>query len=166
MGMIPTMAFVVRRPAGRWEIRESLLTDAGPRARSLASFRVLTPDVIAHASERATTPFDADAVVAAARRAGAAVEESAVDRAARDLLVAMRGGSRPSPGLARLVADRLEPRRWSDPGGGIADWFDATDEQRGETLREVLDLADAFPQRRRGALTFPGLRKTAAAARA
>jgi hypothetical protein len=159
------MAFVVRRPAGRWEIRESVFTEAGPRARSLASFRVLTPDVLERAAQRATTPFDPAAVVAAARRAAATVEESAVDRAARDLLVAMREGSRPSRGLARLVVDRLEPREWSDPGGGIADWFDATDELRGETLREVLDLADALPQRRRGTLTFPGLRRTPAAAR-
>jgi hypothetical protein len=130
----------------------------------LASFRVLTPDVLEHAEQRATTTFDADAVVAAARRVGAAVEESAVDRAARELLVAMRGGARPSRGLARLVVDRLEPAQWSDPGGGIADWFNATDELRGETLREVLDLADALPQRRRGALTFPGLRTAPAAA--
>ena len=88
-----------------------------------------------------------------------------MDRAARDLLIAMREGSRPSRGLARLVVDRLEPREWSDPGGGIADWFDASDEQRGETLRQVLDLADALPQRRRGALTFPGLRNAPVAAR-
>src|SRR5205823_13758035 len=98
------MAFVVRRPVGRWEIRESLLTDAGPRARSLASFRVLTPDVVALAEDRATTSFEAEAVVAAARRAGAAVDASAEDRLARHMLVGMRGGRVPSPGLARLVS--------------------------------------------------------------
>ena len=40
------MAFVVRRPKGRWEIRESFVGPSGPRARTLASFRVLSEDVI------------------------------------------------------------------------------------------------------------------------
>src|SRR5262249_31955051 len=35
----PSVAFLVRRPDGRIEIRESLATPAGPRARTLASVR-------------------------------------------------------------------------------------------------------------------------------
>src|SRR5438132_12119510 len=97
------MAFVVQRPAGRWEIRESVHTPSGPRARSLASFRTLTTDALARAEERAVTPFDAEAVSEAARAQGVPIAESAVDGAARRLLIEMRRGRRPSPGLARLI---------------------------------------------------------------
>ncbi len=65
------MAYVVARPNGRFEIRESVHTQKGPRARSLANFSLLTDDVLARAAGRATRPFDAGAVLGAARRAGA-----------------------------------------------------------------------------------------------
>ncbi len=65
------MAYVVARPKGRFEIRESLHTPAGPRARSLAGFDVLTGEVVAKAAQRAQRPFDVEAVLASGRRAGA-----------------------------------------------------------------------------------------------
>jgi hypothetical protein len=65
------MAYVVARPKGRFEIRESLHTPDGPRARSLAGFDVLTGIVLAKAARRAQRPFDAEAVLASGRRAGA-----------------------------------------------------------------------------------------------
>jgi hypothetical protein len=65
------MAFVVVRPKGRFEIRESVHTKTGPRARSLANFASLTDEVLAKARARASRPFDADAVRASAGRAGA-----------------------------------------------------------------------------------------------
>lgn len=65
------MAFVVARPKGRFEIRESLHTANGPRARSLAGFDVLTDEVVAKAARRARRPFDVEAVLASGRRAGA-----------------------------------------------------------------------------------------------
>jgi hypothetical protein len=67
------MAFVVARPKGRFEIRESHHTPTGPRARSLAGFDVLSDKVIARAARRARRPFDVDAVLASGRRAGAQV---------------------------------------------------------------------------------------------
>jgi hypothetical protein len=66
------MAYVVARPKGRFEIRESVHTDKGPRARSLASFSELTDEVVAKARRRASRPFDARAVRASAGRASAA----------------------------------------------------------------------------------------------
>ena len=45
------MAYVVTRPRGRFEIRESVHTDKGPRARSLASFTELSDEVLARALE-------------------------------------------------------------------------------------------------------------------
>ncbi len=65
------MAYVVARPRGRFEIRESVHTPTGPRARSLAGFTRLTDEVLATAGHRATRPFDAEAVRASAARAAA-----------------------------------------------------------------------------------------------
>ncbi len=67
------MAYVVTRPAGRFEIRESIHTPKGPRARSLANFRVLTDKVLTVSAERATRPFDIAAVLASAGKVGAPV---------------------------------------------------------------------------------------------
>ena len=47
VGNIVGMAYVVARPKGRFEIRESVHTPKGPRARSLANFPELTDDVLA-----------------------------------------------------------------------------------------------------------------------
>jgi hypothetical protein len=67
------MAYVVGRGA-RFEIRESLHTPAGPRARSLANFSRLSDEVLATAERRACRPFDRAKVLASAARAGAPVE--------------------------------------------------------------------------------------------
>ncbi len=67
------MAYVVARRNGRFEVRESLHTPKGPRARTLAGFDVLTDEVLAAAARRARRPFDVRAVLASGRRAGARV---------------------------------------------------------------------------------------------
>ena len=158
------MAFVVRRPAGRWEVRESITTSSGPRARSLATFRVLTDDVLGRAERAATTPFDRADVVAAARRGGAPVAESRVDAAARQLLAALAAGDEPSPGLTRLLQHQL--RGLATPelaaGDSMADWVGASDEERGSALRDLLGLTDRLPAPRRTKLRFPGLRPVTA----
>ena len=66
------MAYVIARPKGRYEIRESVHTPKGPRARSLANFARLDDEVLARAQARASRPFDAEAVRAAAVRAASA----------------------------------------------------------------------------------------------
>jgi hypothetical protein len=63
------MAYVVARPKGRFEIRESVHTPKGPRARTLANFEQLTDKVLDAARLRATRPFDLDAVRASAEKA-------------------------------------------------------------------------------------------------
>ena len=73
MAKIPTMAFVVARPGERFEIRESLTTDRGPRSRTLASFSVLDPVVLKKAQGRAIGPIDVDVIVRKARALGATV---------------------------------------------------------------------------------------------
>jgi hypothetical protein len=67
------MAYVVARPKGRFEIRESVHTPKGPRARSLANFAHLDDEVLDRARRRASRPFDTEAVRAAAGRAAAIV---------------------------------------------------------------------------------------------
>ncbi len=64
------MAYVVARPRGRFEIRESVHTPKGPRARSLANYAHFNDEVLDKARRRATRPFDAGVVRAAAARLG------------------------------------------------------------------------------------------------
>lgn len=65
------MAYVVARRNRRFEVRESLHTPSGPRARTLAGFGVLTDEILAAAAAKAQRPFDVHTVLASARRAGA-----------------------------------------------------------------------------------------------
>jgi len=64
------MAYVVARPRGRFEIRESVHTPKGPRARSLANYAHFNDEVLDKARRRARRPFDAAAVRSAAARVG------------------------------------------------------------------------------------------------
>src|SRR5947209_18173832 len=155
------MAFVVRRPGGRFEIRESHATPRGPRAPPLVTFAALTPAVLDRAERAAVGPFDRDKVLASARRVGAPTDASPAEVGARRLAGALATGAELSPGLRRLLVDRLAgggslPRL--EAGDGVAEWLDASAERRGEALRDLLDLGDRLPVRRRGRLRFPGLR--------
>ncbi len=135
------MAYVVPRKGGRFEIRESLHTAAGPRSRTLAGFRVLTEQALEAATQRAQRPFDRQAVVRSARRAGARVQvaSSGANRAYDRFLSGSRrmadALSRPTP-----IAERIDP--------GLA-------------LLELLGFADtiraAQPPRAREPLAFPPL---------
>src|ERR1700686_2231275 len=82
------MAYVVVRPRGRFEIRESVHTPKGPRARSLANFELLTDEVLAAARRRGTRPFDTEAGGVAARKA------------AGSLVARRHPGQRPLGGVA------------------------------------------------------------------
>ena len=140
------MAYVAARRNGRFEIRESVHTPKGPRARSLASFEVLSDEVLARAEGRAVRPFDADAVIASGRRAGAKVA------VARDTPARVRGARfvRASRRMASTL-ERPPAQRGMDPG---------------RTLIELLGFADAVrqsqPPRPFEALGFPPLAHLAA----
>lgn len=154
------MAYVVQRRSGGWELRSSQATPAGPRSRTLASFRVLTDEVIERALERAGGELDAEGIRAAARRAGAPVaRQPAIAAAARLLGELSRGSSLPL-GWSRLLAGVLgadgEPP--TDGERAAAAWADATPEQRGRALRDLLLLADRIGAPRRAARPrFPRL---------
>ena len=154
------MAYVVQRPGGRWEIREAVTTARGPRSRTLATFRRLTPEVVERAVSRASRPASAAEIRAAARRAGA--ETAAADAAARTLLSELVRGRGPSPGLRRaLIGWLADPPDPDPPGGSVVEWLDASPEDRGAVLAELLRFVDAVPPRPRGELRYPPLKQTA-----
>jgi hypothetical protein len=156
------MAYIVARPAGTWELRESRSTPAGPRSRTLASFRTLTPEVIARAGARAAKPLDADAVRKAALRAGAPVARATAEHAAAKLLADLAAGHSPRAALRHLLLDELDRERAprsSASARAAARWVAVSAEQRGQTLRDLLLLADRLPPARATERTpFPRLR--------
>ncbi|MFI4992661.1 MAG: hypothetical protein ACHQCH_03455 [Solirubrobacterales bacterium] len=141
------MAYVVARPKGRFEIRESLHTPAGPRARSLAGFGVLTGEVVAKAARRAQRPFDVEAVLASGRRAGAPAVTGAWRKTGDSPSRFVQASRRMALALQRGPA--LRP---ADPGAALID---------------LLGFADAVtasqPARPFAPLAFPVLSRLAEA---
>jgi hypothetical protein len=155
------MAYVVARTRGRFELRESSLTARGPRARTLATFRELTEEVLAHADARATDPIDRTAVRRSARRVGAPVPPPAADDRAGALLDTLALGGAPTPVRAHLLAHALAPDAVAPPEHHLraaGEWAGRDAARRGETLVDLLGLVDAIPARPRTApLRFPRL---------
>jgi hypothetical protein len=145
------MAFIVPRKNESWEIRETRNTPAGPRSTTLASFRELSDEVIERAQARSDKPLDPDALRQSALRVGAPMAEPIADSSASRLLSELSVGRKPRRALRRLLADAIDPGEagLSDAARAVQEWVDATPKKRGKTLRELLGLADALPQRRR-----------------
>lgn len=143
------MAFIVARPNGTWEARESFRTDSGPRSRTLASFRELTPEVERKIGARASGPIDFEALRGRASRAGAPVGSES-DRLVAELLRRVSQGDRPSRRLTSLLAADLG----TDDGLShelerMKAWVGATYRDRGEALVDLLGVGDALPDRGR-----------------
>jgi len=159
------MAYVVDRTpragpgaARRFEVRESVAGPNGPRARTLATFTVLDEVALAKARARALRPFHESDVASSARRLGAPVAvETPAERHARALLAELRAGRRPPPVLAALLRDALATDLEVDDNvEAAAEWIGASDQRRGDTLVDLLELADVIPLRRRPEATaFP-----------
>jgi replication-associated recombination protein RarA len=164
------MAYVVATKPGRFEVRESASTADGPRSRTLASFRELTDEVVQKVRERADKPPTAEDLTRSALKAGAPVRGPELDQAARAALRLMANGERPDPMLRRLLLDALSDEdrsdRPTDPKARVSDaaraatqWVGVGAEERGNALRELLDLADALPVRLRPhEIGFPRLK--------
>jgi hypothetical protein len=135
------MAFVVARRNGRFEVRESLHTPDGPRARSLAGFDVLTDEVLAKAARRAERPFDMEAVLASGRRSGApVVVAKGARRDNRDSKSRFVEASR----RMALALQRPPALRPSDPGAALIDLLGFADAvTRNQPVRPFEPLA--FP---------------------
>lgn len=154
------MAYVVRRPGGRWELRESRATVSGPRSRTLATFGELTPDVVERARRRSSSELTAAEVRQAAARAGAPIATDPVARASAELLRHLSPASQPPPAHRRLLRNALAPSQDppTDAERAVAPWIGVDLEVRGEALRELLLLADRIPKPgRRSGPAFPKL---------
>lgn len=144
------MAYVVVRPRGRFEIRESVSTPKGPRALSLANFEQLTDDVLEAARRRATRPFDADAVRASACKAEAKVAARPRRTGLGGVATPVRPDRRRFVEASRRMAATLESR--PPPAG--------TRRDPGDALVDLLGLVtqvSAFTARPAEPLRFPPL---------
>ena len=84
----------------------------------------------------------------------------AASHAARSLIAELRHGRRPAPDLVRLLRAELprNPRPTPDTIEQAFEWIGKSDAARGATLRDLLRLADALPQRERPSRSsFPGV---------
>lgn len=144
------MAYVVAKANGTFEIRESHATARGPRSRTLASFRTLTPQTLIRAAARASKPLDAEQVRRAAQRKGAPVASSSSDIAAAALLRELEQGRPPRASLTRLLRDALTgtAHRLNSNAAAAAAWIGSTPQRRGEALHDLLLLVDSLPSRR------------------
>jgi hypothetical protein len=158
------MAYVTSRGNGAWEVRESHLTAAGPRSRTLATFKELTPEIAERVRARSSKPLDLKDLRDTARRAGAPVAPSASDRASAQLIAELAAGRRPRPALVRLLLGALQVEsKPSDNAEAAAAWIEATPQRRGDTLRDLLLLVDSLPRRRaRERERFPRIQSRAA----
>lgn len=160
------MAYLVARPAGRFDIREAIATPKGPRSRTLVSFRgALTAEVLERAAAQATRPLEREKLLARARELGIPMSLRREDRAARALLSALRGGAQVDPVLVTLLREELSARPAApvpEALAEVADWVGASDAQRGAALRDLLRVTDRV-LRSRGTLRalpkpgFPGI---------
>jgi|HubBroStandDraft_6_1064221.scaffolds.fasta_scaffold528130_1 hypothetical protein len=143
------MAYVVAKRSGIFEIRESHVTARGPRSRTLASFRTLTPEALAKAAARASKPFDAEQLRRAAQRKGAPIARSASDMAAATLLTELEQGRPPRASLGRLLRETLAGTAGSlsSNSAAAAAWIGSTPQRRGQALHDLLLLVDSLPTR-------------------
>jgi hypothetical protein len=162
------MAYVVARPGGRFEVRESLHTPKGPRARTLAGFDVLTDEILAKAAGKAERPFDVHTVLASSRRAGAPVSTTIGAEWQASAGAAAKGkaaNARRETGAAPETSDSAS--QFVESSRRMALALRRTPATRrtnpGATLIDLLGFADAVtrgqPARPLEPLTFPVLRQ-------
>jgi hypothetical protein len=163
--LLSVMPYLRKRSDGRVEIRESIATRKGPRARTLAVFRgALGPDVLERAAGLARRPFDRAALLARARSLGVPVSGRRADAAARALLRDLRQGVSLDPVLVTLLREALAAERARPVPEALAEaaeWVGVGAERRGAALRGLLRASDRLvrarpPRRERPAAPFPG----------
>lgn len=146
------MAYLVRRGGDRFDLREASATPAGPRSRTLATFRSpLTPEILERAAARATRPFDRAAILSRAAQLGVAATERREDRAAREVLALLRAGVAIDPVLVTLLREALAeaasvpvPEHLAE----VAEWVGVPAERRGAAVRDLLRLSDRIVKAR------------------
>jgi hypothetical protein len=150
------MAYVVRRRDGRFEIRESVQTDKGPRARTLANFAVLSEDVLRRAEGRSSRPFDRQAVRKSADRHDTPLDDVAP--------ASPTAAGVPSRSTAHFVA---ASRRFVTAASEVPEHLRS---DSGEALIELIGFAEEVarhqPRRRNEPLRFPSLSQMVSSKRA
>jgi hypothetical protein len=144
------MAYVVATKRGKFEVRESHSTAKGPRSRTLVTFEEMDHEVIEKARERASKPLATEELRKSALRAGAPVAIPEVDEAGREVVRLLARGAQLDPTVRKLLLDSLggdEKPALSDAARAAAQWIGAGARERGEALRDLLELADALPLR-------------------
>jgi len=145
------MAYLVRRPGGTIQIRESVRTERGPRSTMLASFQNdLDDQVLDQADRKAMRPLDRKDLIAKARAMGVGWSSSA-SIAARQLVKRLRLGRTLDPVLVALVRGNLSDMPETQLPDGLdeaTDWVGATDKERATTLQGLLRLSDAIVRSR------------------
>ena len=154
------MAFVVKRPEQRFEIRESESTPRGPRARTLVSFRELTEEVLDTAAARSRGALDRARLKARAIALGAAVGPPIMQTAAHQVITAHGRGERLPVAVRALLQHVLDADGGADGEPtdhlvAMLPWMGASEDDRAAALADLLGLADALPAPRRGALRYP-----------
>jgi hypothetical protein len=142
----------IRKQGKRYEIRECLSTDRGPRQRTLVSFQgVLSPEVLDLAEAKASKPLKRDELVARAAAMDIPVGLRRRFPEARALLAQLQRGARLDPGLVGLLKTALEPLP-SEPLPShleeAAEWIGQSEREHGRALRGLLRAADRVLQSR------------------
>jgi hypothetical protein len=149
----------IRRQGSRYEIRECVSTDRGPRQHTLASFRgVLSPEALDRAEAKASKPLHRDEVVARARRMGIPGTHRRRFPEARSLLAILQRGAKLDPSLVALLKAALEPLESEsvpDHLTDAAEWIGQSEGERGRALRGLLRTADRIVRSRRPLRTRP-----------
>ena len=154
----------IRRQGQRYEIRECVSTDRGPRQLALASFTgELTPEILDAAEDRASRPFDRAQLVERARRIGVPIVSRRRHPEARALLARLRRGDELDATLVHLLRtalDGLASRSLPDHLAAAADWVGQPERERGAALRGLVRTADRIlrsraPLRMRDEEHFP-----------
>jgi len=154
----------IRQQGSRFEIRECLDTERGPRQRVLARFdRILTDEALEQAAAHARRPFDRSKLVARARARGIPVAPAPRSEPARRLLACLRRGGEIDPTIVGLLQEALgerESRPLPEHLEPAAEWLGASEAARGAALRGLLRTASRIaksrgPLREHGELRFP-----------
>jgi len=145
------MAYLVRRPGGKVQIRESVRTEHGPRSKILASFRgALNEEILSAAATKAVRPLDRAGLIAKAKALGIGWTSTA-NSAARQLVKRLRREQALDPvlvGLLRRSLSNLREAEVPDELDEAADWLGSSDEERAAALRGLLRLSDAIARSR------------------
>lgn len=145
------MAYIVKRPNGSWEIRESRMTEKGPRSITLASFREDTPQMRSKVLRRTGPSLTESQLERMLDEAGVPPTMTDADRAARALLLELARGSRPSEPLRRSLLQALAGERPDVQGDHRQERDPAERDQTvdeagpGRVLEDVLNLAELLP---------------------